>query len=62
MNAAELFRAAAIALGLRPQDAWALSLRDLFLLLPTSVRDAPSRAELEALMRRYPDTRSRHDR
>ncbi len=62
MSAGELFRTAVLALGLRPEDAWALGLRDLLLLLRQPGRDALSRADLEALMRRYPDTRNRHDR
>jgi len=59
MTAAQLFRAAVRILGLRPADAWSLSLREFFLLCAEDAGPALDRAGLEALMARHPDPEKR---
>lgn len=49
----DLFRAAVLGLGLRPQDFWDLTLPEFIHFIPKSI--SLSRNELSELMAKYPD-------
>jgi len=55
MSAEGLFRLAVTGLGLRPADAWALSVRELLLLAAGPAAPHCGRAQFDALRARYPD-------